>query len=200
MLGKLFSRKKNKRSEDASADSPQSGREADFTRPEDFSVTARDLMTEPAKLETAFATAVSKADAGEPFGVALFFALREIAQNSQYVDEMVDELPPWAFGKLPTEHFAYIAHQWARATTEDEKAEHTRFKTYAILAGWRPGDANAYWLSYRTGGIRELPSLTRDPLGREHLPENLEISESELQVYAHLSAEAEKFMGAAGHA
>jgi hypothetical protein len=171
-----------------------------FKSPRDFTVSAAELMTDQASLEEAFATAVGKAEAGEPYGVALFFAVRGVARNSQFVDEMIDELPNWAFGDRPSDHFAFMVHNWARATESGEKEQHTAFKTFAILGGWRPGDANAYWLDYRVGVTPALPPMLNDPLGRDHMDEQIRISGSEMRVYAHLSLQAEKLAETVGHA
>jgi|GEM_PF-6330492 len=173
----------------------------DFTRPEYFSYSANDLIIEPDAFDAAFKSAVEKAHAGEPYGVALYMALREGSQNSQFLDDLVDELPNWAFAeRMPGEHMTHILLNWARATEEGEKSQHASFRFWAILCGWRPGDANALWLDYRIG-MTDIPPKSHDPLGRNYLPENLIIAPNEVRVYAHLSEKAEEIMaGRADHA
>jgi len=114
---------------------PEAGTSRPFTSPRDFTITAGDLMTDDASLATAFETAVAKAEAGEPYGVALFFAVRAIARNSQFVDEMIDELPGWAFGDRPSDHFAFMVHNWVRATESGERPSTRRSRLSRSWAG-----------------------------------------------------------------
>ena len=163
----------------------------DYTRAEHFSYTAQDLLTDPEAFNAAFDKANEKAHGGEPYGVALYMALREVSRNSQFLDELVDELPNWAFADhMPGEHMTHILLNWARASEQGEKSQHACFRFWAILCGWRPGDANAIWLDYRIG-TTDIPPASTDPLGRDLLPENLVIAPNEVQVYTVLSGKAE---------
>lgn len=188
-IGKWFGKKSE--TEDRTPSEPPP---IDFTRPEHFSYTARDLMAEPEAFNSAFEIANAKAIDGEPYGVALYMALRDVSRNSQFLDDLVDELPNWAFAEhMPGAHMTHVLLNWARATELEEKSQHACFRFWAILCGWRPGDANAIWLDYRVG-TTEIPPASADPLGRNDLPENLIIAPNELRVYTVLSEKAEAVM------
>lgn len=166
----------------------------DYTKPEHFSYSAQDLLADPDAFNAAFDSANAKAHNGEPYGIALYMALREVSGNSQFLDDLVDELPNWAFAEhVPGAHMTHVLLSWSCASENDEKAQHACFRFWAIMCGWRPGDANAIWLDYRIG-ITDIPPPSTDPLGRGHLPENLIIAPNEVQVYTVLSGKAEEVM------
>lgn len=166
----------------------------DYTKPEHFSFTAEDLMANPAEFNAAFDTAVAKGHSGEPYGVALYMALRDVSHNSQFLDDLVDELPNWAFAEyMPGAHMTHVLLNWARATEQSEKEQHACFRFWGVLCNWRPGDVNALWLDYRIG-VTDIPPPSADPLGRNHLPEDLVIAPNEVKVYTVLSGKAEEIM------
>jgi len=166
----------------------------DYTRPEHFLYSAQDLLADSEAFNAAFGIAVAKAHDGEPYGIALYMALRDVSKNSQFLDDLVDELPNWAFAEhMPGEHMTHILLNWARASEHGEKAQHACFRFWAILCGWRPGDANALWLDYQIG-TTDIPVASADPLGRGNLPENLIIAPNEVRVYTVLSGKAEEAM------
>lgn len=120
-----------------------------FPRASDFSTPAALMMKSDKELDQILITAAEKAQAGEPYGVALYFQLTNGSHNSQFTDQFIDELPPWAFSSfMPGEHFSRMAHAWAMATQPNQKQQYLCFKHFTILAGWRPGDINAYWLDW----------------------------------------------------
>ena len=166
----------------------------DYTKPEHFSYKAQDLLADPDAFYAAFTIANKKARAGEPYGIALYLGLRDVSRNSQFLDDLVDELPNWAFAHhMPGEHMVHILLNWARASEPDEKSQHDCFRFWAILCGWRPGDANGIWFDYRVGAT-DIPEASSDPLGRRHLPENLVIAPNEVRVYTILSGKADEVM------
>lgn len=154
---------------------------------------ARELGISDAQLEQAFADARKENDKGGPFGGVLWHNLIGIANNPQYVDMLVDELPNEAFGHPPGLHFGVILRCWVRATASDEWAA---YKQLAMYAGWRPGDVNSLQLFETFAGPPNFLEQVKHPMGLDHLPQNLVLSPHETAVFGFMQHKLAEMNGA----
>ncbi|WP_156950310.1 MULTISPECIES: hypothetical protein [Hyphomonas] len=192
-MWKMFKREKGQETSPPATENPAAdAREKDFTRPEDFTITAEHMIAQEADVAAAFEEAVRKAQNGEPFGTALYFQLIQIAHNHQAVADLIDQLPDWAFGDYPTSHFATILHAWVVNTNETPKAQHTQFVRFAVIAGWRPGDANAYWWEQEIIGGGEHVRRAGHAMALDILPETLTLHPRENEVGQHFVEELKR--------
>lgn len=173
-----------------------------FPKIGDFEMTASDLFAEERAIEQAFQAAASQALQNGLYGQALFFELVKVTSHEQLVDEIVDNLPEWAFGTdRPSEHFRLIVHAWAKSTTSDPIGEYMCFKQNTLMAGWRPGDVNAYWVLYNllgdpTGSLEKR----KHPLALDQLPGDIALRKGEVPIYNYLHGQAEALMSGGGNA